>query len=75
MNSDPSKSWSIFFKPVKKDQCFDVDIGKILEDFKHDYEQKEKVNFTEAALVIQGTEFQLFLFSILLHVTENLAVI
>ncbi|CBY19335.1 unnamed protein product [Oikopleura dioica] len=54
MNSDPSKSWSVFFKPVKKDQCFDVDIGKILEDFKQDYEQKEKVNFTEAALVIQG---------------------
>ena len=55
MNSDPSKSWSIFFKPVKKEQCFDVDIGKILEDFKQDYEQKEKVNFTEAALVIQGS--------------------
>ena len=37
----------------KKNQCFDVDIGSILEDFKRDYEQKAKVNFTEAALVIQ----------------------
>ncbi|CAG5099184.1 Oidioi.mRNA.OKI2018_I69.XSR.g16326.t1.cds [Oikopleura dioica] len=54
MNPDPSKSWSVFFRPVKKNQCFDVDIGSILEDFKRDYEEKAKVNFTEAALVIQG---------------------